>query len=147
MQVSNVRWLAAAHGTLAAIGVVAVIAPLIPVEDSPLLRVEERNRIVFAGTAMTALVVGLVEGLLLRLPNREVGQGIGALLVMIAAVPVYAATMFAYAPWWRDETQQVQIGNLVTALATWMVFVVCLSVAALMTAPIRWHPAGLAKRG
>ena len=90
--------------------------------------------------------MGLVEGLLLRLPNREVGQGIGVLLVIIGAVPVYAATMFAYAPWWRDETQQVPIGNLVTALATWLVFVVCLGVAALMTARMGWHPARLAKR-
>lgn len=144
---SNVRWLAAAHATLGVIGAVAVIAPLIPVEDSPLLRLEELNRIVFAGAALTALIVGLVEGLLLRLPNREVGQGIGVLLVMIAAVPVYAATMFAYAPWWRDETQQVPVGNLLTALATWLVFVVCLSIAALMTAPMGWHPARLAKRG
>lgn len=143
---SNVRWLAAAHGTLAAIGVVAVIALMIPVEDSPLLRFEELNRVVFAGAVLTGLIVGLVEGLLLRLSNREVGQGIGVLLVMIAAVPVYAATMFAYAPWWRDENQQVPIGNLVTALATWLVFVVCLSVAALMTARMGWHPARLAKR-
>ena len=48
---SNVRWLAAAHGTLAAIGVIAVTAPMIPVEESPLLRFEELNRIVFAGAA------------------------------------------------------------------------------------------------
>lgn len=144
---SNVRWLAAAHGTLAAIGVVAVIAPLIPVEDSQPLRLEELNQIIFAGAALTALVVGSIEGLLLRLPNREVGQGLGVLLVMIAAVPVYAATMFAYAPWWRDETQQVPIGNLLTALATWLVFVVCLSVAALTTASMGWHPARLAKKG
>lgn len=132
---NNVRWLAAAHGTLAAIGVVAVIAPLIPVKDSPLLRFEVFNQFVLAGTALAALAVGLIEGLLLRLPNREVGQGIGILLAMVAGAPVYAATMFASAPWWRDETQQVPLGNLITAVATWLVFVVCLSVAALVTAP------------
>lgn len=115
MHVGNVRWLAAAHGTLAAIGVVAVIAPLVPVEDSPLLRFEELNRSIFIAAALIALVVGLIEGLLLRLPNREVGQGLGTVLAMIAGVPVYGAMMFAYAPWWRDEVLRVPVGNLVSA--------------------------------
>lgn len=132
---SNVRWVAVAHGTLAAFGAVAVVAPLLPVEESPLLRLDDRDLIVFLGAASLALIVGLIEGLLLRLPNREVGQGLGMLLAIIAAVPVYAAMMFAYAPWWPDEDQQVPIGNLVTALVCWLTFVVCLSVAALTSAP------------
>lgn len=146
VQLSNVRWLAAAHGTLAAIGVVAVVAPLIPVEDSPLLRFEGLNRSVLVGAALSALAVGLIEGLLLRLPNREVGQGLGMVLAVIAAAPVYAALMFANAPWWRDETQDVPVGNLLTALTIWLVFVVCLSVAALVTAPRRRPPAPVARR-
>jgi len=137
VQLSNVRWLVAAHGTLAVVGVVAVVAPLIPVEDSPLLRFEGLDRSIFVGAAWLALAVGLIEGLLLRLPNREVGQGLGMVLTMIAAVPVYGAVMFATAPWWRDEAQRVPVGNLVTALTIWLVFVVCLSAAALVTAPRR----------
>jgi hypothetical protein len=124
----------AAHATVGAIGAVGLAAPMVPVRESPLLRLDALGGHVLLGAVAVGVVAGLVEGLLLRLPNREVGQGLGIVVVLVAAVPVFGALVFAYAPWWPDD-QRVPVGNLVTALLTWTLFLTCVTVAALPAAP------------
>lgn len=126
-------WLAA-HATVGAIGAVGIAAPMVPVRESELLRFDALGGAVLLGAVAFGVVAGLVEGLLLWLPNREVGQGLGMVVVLLAAVPVFGALMFAFAPWWPDD-QPVPVGNLVSALLTWTAFLACITVAALLAAP------------
>lgn len=128
---STLRWVAFAHAAAGVIGAVGLAATMVPVEDSPLLRFHTLGGLILWAAVPVGVVAGLAEGLLLRLPDREVGQGLGLVVVLVAAVPVFGALVFAYAPWWPDD-QLVPMGNLVTALLTWAVFLACVTAGALL---------------
>jgi hypothetical protein len=124
------------HAGIGALGVALVAIALVPVTGASVFHLDALAALVLVGVVGGGLLVGLIEGLLTRARNREIGDVLAGAAAVVCSVPAYAAVLFAHGPWAGvDEPLPTQ--NLVMAVLTWVGFTLALSAGLLLSSPRR----------